>query len=123
MTVASRKTHGSHPTALCCARWTAAEDLLTFITGSVGGRNAIAKLLGKVAKSPNAAEGKMPVVALKCGTYDHADYGTVHYPIFNIIDWAYWDRNDEPQAACTSQWMKRFDRARVEGLDGRESHH
>ncbi len=34
------------------------EDLLTFITGSVGGRNAIAKLLGKVAKSPNAAAGK-----------------------------------------------------------------
>ena len=40
-----------------------AQDLLTFITSSVGGRNAIAKLLGKVARSPHAAEGKMPVVA------------------------------------------------------------
>jgi hypothetical protein len=34
------------------------EDLLTFITGSVGGRNAIAKLLGKVARSVHAAEGQ-----------------------------------------------------------------
>jgi hypothetical protein len=71
------------------------EDLLTFITSSVGGRNAIAKLLGKVAKSPKAAAGKMPVVKLQCGTYIHDDYGTVNYPIFDIIDWAYWDRNDE----------------------------
>jgi hypothetical protein len=74
-------------------------DLLTFITGSVGGRNAIAKLLGKVAKSPSAVSGKMPVVELQCGTYEHDDYGTVNYPIFHVIDWAYWDRNDEPIAA------------------------
>jgi hypothetical protein len=76
------------------------EDLLTFITGSTGGRNAIAKLLGKVARSPNAAAGKMPVVELQCGTYIHDDYGTVNYPIFHIIDWAYWDHNDEPQSGA-----------------------
>ena len=29
------------------------------------------------------------------GTYIHDDYGTVHYPIFHIIDWAYWHRNEE----------------------------
>jgi hypothetical protein len=73
------------------------EDLLTFITGSTGGRNAIAKLLGKVARSPNAASGKMPVVELQCGTYIHDAYGTVNYPIFHIIDWAYWDRNETEQ--------------------------
>jgi hypothetical protein len=47
-----------------------AQDLLTFISGSVGGRNAIAKLLGKVARSVHAEEGKMPVVKLETGTYD-----------------------------------------------------
>ena len=77
-----------------------AGDLVTFITGSVGGRNAIAKLLGKVAKSPNAASGKMPVVELQTGTYDHDDYGTVAYPVFHIIDWAHWDRPEEPQSGA-----------------------
>ena len=75
------------------------QDLLTFITGSVGGRNAIAKLLGKVARSVNAAEGKMPVVELQCGTYDHDDYGVVSFPIFQVIDWAYWDGEPETRAA------------------------
>ena len=68
-----------------------AQDLLTFISSSIGGRNAIAKLLGNVARSAHAAERKMPVARLETGTYDHADYGTVAYPIFKIIDWAYWD--------------------------------
>ena len=75
-----------------------AEDLLTFITSSVGGRNAIAKLLGKVARSPHAAEGKMPVVELECGTYDHDDYGTVSYPVFKIVDWAFSDRAVKAEA-------------------------
>jgi hypothetical protein len=74
------------------------EDLLTFITGSVGGRNAIAKLLGKVARSVHAAEGKMPVVQLECGTYDHDDYGMVSFPIFQVVDWAFWDGEPEPGA-------------------------
>jgi hypothetical protein len=73
-----------------------AQDLLTFISGSVGGRNAIAKLLGKVARSCQATEGKMPVVALEVGEYDHDDYGTVAYPIFKIVDWDFWDRSDRP---------------------------
>jgi hypothetical protein len=68
-----------------------AQDLLTFISSSIGGRNAIAKLLGKVATSVHAEEGKMPVVALEVGEYDHDDYGTVAYPIFKIVDWASWD--------------------------------
>jgi hypothetical protein len=75
-----------------------AENLLTFITGSVGGRNAIAKMLGKIARSPHAAEGKMPIVELETGTYDHDDYGTVSYPIFKIIDWAFWDSEVKVEA-------------------------
>jgi hypothetical protein len=39
----------------------------------------------------------MPVVELQCGTYIHDAYGTVNYPIFHIIDWAYWDRNETEQ--------------------------
>ena len=33
----------------------------------------------------------MPIVELQTGTYDHDDYGQVAYPVFHIIDWAYWD--------------------------------
>jgi hypothetical protein len=71
-----------------------AQDLLTFISSSIGGRNAIAKLLGKVARSVQAAEGKMPVVELEVGEYDHDDYGKVSYPIFKIVDWDFWDSSD-----------------------------
>jgi hypothetical protein len=71
-----------------------AQDLLTFISSSIGGRNAIAKLLGKVAHSVHAPEGKMPVVELEVGEYDHDDYGKVSYPIFKIVDWDFWDSSD-----------------------------
>ena len=72
-----------------------AQDLLTFISSSIGGRNAIAKLLGKVSRSVHAAEGKMPVVQLEVGEYDHDAYGQVRYPVFKIVDWAYWDGEPE----------------------------
>ena len=78
------------------------EELLTFISSSIGGRNAIAKLLGKVARSVHAAEGKMPVVVLETGTYDHDDYGTVAYPSFKIVDWACWDGAPEPRGDVTT---------------------
>jgi hypothetical protein len=74
------------------------EDLLTFITSSVGGRNAIAKLLGKVAHSVHATEGKMPVCELERGSYDHDDFGVVNYPVFKVVDWAYWDGERGPVA-------------------------
>ena len=83
--------------------------MLTFISGSIGGRNAIAKLLGNVARSAQAAEGKMPVAQLETGTYDHADYGTVAYPIFKIIDWAYWD--GEPKRSLTRDLTEELDDA------------
>jgi hypothetical protein len=95
MIAVSRKTRGNPSDRIVLRTMDSGEDLLTFITGSVGGRNAIAKLLGKVAKSPNAVAGKMPVVELQCGTYVHDHYGTVNYPIFHIIDWACWDRSEE----------------------------
>ena len=79
-----------------------AQDLLTFISSSIGGRNAIAKLLGKVATSVHATEGKMPVVELEVGEYDHEDYGKVSYPILKIMDWAYWD-GGEPTALPASE--------------------
>jgi hypothetical protein len=88
-----------------------AQDLLTFISGSVGGRNAIAKLLGKVARSVHAAEGKMPVVALEVGEYDHDDYGTVAYPIFKIVDWDFWDSTDRPAVASAAMTTGEFDDA------------
>jgi len=61
-----------------------AQDLLTFISSSIGGRNAIAKLLGKVARSPQAAEGKMPVCVLESGSYDHDNYARSHIRSFGL---------------------------------------
>jgi hypothetical protein len=85
------------------------EDLLTFITSSVGGRNAIAKLLGKVAHSVHAPPGKMPVVELECGTYDHDDYGVVNYPVFKVVDWAYWDGGDPEHHGTALPVSEQFD--------------
>jgi hypothetical protein len=79
-----------------------AQDLLTFISSSVGGRNAIAKLLGKVANSADASEGAMPVVELEVGEYDHDDYGTVAYPIFKIVDWDFWNSSNRPAVASSA---------------------
>jgi hypothetical protein len=76
-----------------------AQELYTFVSGSNGGRNAIAKMLGAVARSPQAKEGKMPVVVLEVGTYEHDDFGTIPFPRFRIIDWAYWDEADRPAPA------------------------
>ena len=64
MIAVSRKILGSRVTAVL-RTMDSGEDLLTFITGSTGGRNAIAKLLGKVARSPNAVAGKMPGLAFE----------------------------------------------------------
>ena len=81
-------------------------DLLTFISSSVGGRNAIAKLLGKVASSGPGQQGEMPVVVLETGSYDHDSFGVVQFPSFRITDWAYWSPEDGPQAASPKDWKE-----------------
>ena len=59
---------------------------------------------------------------LQCGTYNHDDYGTVNYPIFHVVDWAFWDRNDEvPQQVSASSSMTRL--TTLFHFNGRESHH
>ena len=56
------------------------DELFTFISSSKGGRNALAKLMKKVARSPQAKEGRYPIIELDADTYDHEKYGVVHYP-------------------------------------------
>ena len=79
-----------------------AEDLLTFVSGSRGGRNAIASLIGKVARSIHFTDdGKFPVITLHASSYEHDDYGLVHVPEFRIVDWEFWerDRNAAPKGS------------------------
>jgi hypothetical protein len=84
-----------------------AQDLLTFVSSSVGGRNAIAKLLGKVAQNVQAYEGnKLPVVVLETGTYSHDDFGTVAYPIFKIVDWGYWDGEQKGNGTPVDEFLE-----------------
>jgi hypothetical protein len=70
-----------------------AEDLLTFVSGSRGGRNALARLMGKVARSVHYKdEGMCPVINLEADSYEHDTYGIVHVPEFKVIDWEHWNR-------------------------------
>ena len=81
-----------------------AEEILTFVSGSRGGRNALASLMGKVARSTHYTDdGMYPVVNLISGSYEHDSFGLVHVPEFRIIDWAHWDREraaDTPRGSA-----------------------
>jgi hypothetical protein len=78
--------------------------LLTFSTGTVGGKNAIRKVLRDWKLARNKYPGKVPVVSLEVGSYEHRVHRTtVEFPIFSIVDWAHWDGVDAPPPTDAQQ--------------------
>src|SRR5262249_22936862 len=59
-------------------------ELLTFVTGTAGGTNAIGKLCGQFAR--NAKNGR-PIIRLGASSYKHRSYGRVEVPDFPVIGW------------------------------------
>jgi hypothetical protein len=59
-------------------------ELLTFVTGSHGGRTAIGRLSGQFAR--NVRNGS-PIVKLAASSYRHKLYGRVDVPEFTVTGW------------------------------------
>ena len=64
------------------------EKTYTFASSSYGGRTAIGALVEDYASSPEAADGKLPLVALESDSYSYRDYGKVKVPVLRIVDWS-----------------------------------
>ena len=55
---------------------------------SSGGLNAIADLCKVYGRKMREHPNEYPVVALKVGSYKHAEWGKVHVPVFIVTGWA-----------------------------------
>jgi len=60
-------------------------DLTVFASGTKGGIGAIGTLLDVYGRSER--NGLLPIIALKCGSYKHPQYGKVLVPEFPIVSW------------------------------------
>jgi hypothetical protein len=60
-------------------------DLTVFATSSKGGIGAIGLLCKVYGRSPR--NGLLPIVALKCTSYKHPQYGKVLKPDLPIVGW------------------------------------
>jgi len=65
--------------------------LLTFSTGSYGGRNALGALSKAYAQRSDKFRNMYPVVKLGTGSWDHKTYGPILKPIFEIVGWEPWE--------------------------------
>ena len=70
-------------------------NLVTFITGSKGGKNAIGGLCGVFGRKSN---GLLPIVALRTRSYKHPTYGRIETPSFDIVGWDDSNAPKEPKA-------------------------
>ena len=60
-------------------------ELFTFVTGSKGGIEAIAKLCGVYGRKLH--DGILPIVALQSTSYKHRQYGRIDKPELQIVGW------------------------------------
>ena len=74
----------------------AAGDLTVFATSSKGGIGAIGALCQVYGRSPR--NGLLPIVALKCASYKHPQYGKVLKPDLPIVGW----HGTAPQAVSSN---------------------
>ena len=59
-----------------------------YTTGSRGGIDAIGKLSTAYGSHRQKHDGKMPIVQIGAGSYQHKTHGEVFYPVFRIVSWA-----------------------------------
>jgi hypothetical protein len=60
-------------------------EIVTFVSGSAGGRGAIADLCGAAAK--HMATMGLPRIKLAVESYKHKSFGKIEKPKFNIVGW------------------------------------
>jgi hypothetical protein len=79
-------------------------ELLVYVTGTVGGKDAIGKLCGAYSRGRGRHPNHNPVVALGAGGYQHKikSRGYINVPTLKIVSWVPQDPNTEtPKAALT----------------------
>jgi len=79
------------PTDRMVMREVGPDNLLTFSTGSVGGRWALAKLCKEFDRNHHQHAGMFPIVSLGRESYEHNVYGEIQKPAFRIVGWDHWD--------------------------------
>jgi hypothetical protein len=81
--------------------------MLTFSTSSVGGRNALRKVLRDWRLVRDKHYGQVPVIELGVDSYKHKIHRTtVEFPVFKIVDWATWDGPEAPALPSPSQRIR-----------------
>jgi hypothetical protein len=60
-------------------------DILTFVSGSLGGRQAVSRLAARSAR--HMATMGLPIIALAIESYKHKNFGRIDKPDFSIIGW------------------------------------
>jgi hypothetical protein len=58
-----------------------------YSTSSVGGINAIGKLLRNVRAGIAKGQTGVPIAALETDSYEHHEYGEVHTPVLRLVEW------------------------------------
>ena len=76
-------------------------EIVTFVSGSVGGRQAVSKLCSQAAK--HIATMGMPIIKLGTESYKHKAYGRTDKPTFTIVRWT--NEAGEPAAVSTAKEM------------------
>lgn len=72
---------------------------LKFSTSSVGGANAVRKVLREWKRLRDKHPCQVPVVSLGSDSYEHKKHKTeVQFPVFEIVAWNYWDEADKESA-------------------------
>ncbi len=82
------------------------KELFTFSTSSVGGNAACGDLSDAYADHFTMHPSKLPLVSLEMRSYEHALYGEIRSPVFQILDWV------EPPAELWTGNQAQMDDAR-----------
>jgi hypothetical protein len=68
-------------------------EILTFVSGSIGGRQAVSRLAGRAAR--NMALWGLPIIKLAIESYKDKSFGRIDKPDFNIVGWT--NPNPKPE--------------------------
>jgi hypothetical protein len=68
-------------------------EILTFVSGSVGGRGAVSRLAAQAARQ--MVMMGLPIVELGVESYKHKNFGKIDKPNFSIVGWT--NPNPKPE--------------------------
>jgi hypothetical protein len=70
-------------------------EIFTFVSGSVGGRQAVSRLAARAARQ--MATMGLPIIKLGIESYKHRSFGRIDKPDFHIVGWT--NPNPKPEVA------------------------